>query len=311
MQNDFDMGPPTSGGVVTYPAGAAFGPRRMRDFEFVWMVEGEAQYRRDGQVYHAPAGSVLLCRPNAEDYFLWDTRRRACHGFFHFDLTAAPTSLPPIAAWPILRRPRESDLLLPLLRHILRFVGQSVTADSAAAMQRRFAMATALTAFVTGEMATDAPPREALPDAVERAFDFLRQTLEARPDAPISLNDMANAACVTPEHLCRLFKSATGCTPAKAARLARLDHAVGLLVRSNYGVAEIAALCGFTNPYHFSECFRAAFGRSPRELRAAVRAGTPPPLATLFREGSLTKRVSGARDRAPDRASDTSEERSL
>ena len=287
MQTGFEAELTTSGGVVTYPAGATFGPRRMRDFEFVWLIEGDAQYRRDGQVFDAPAGSVLLCQPDAEDYFQWDARRRTCHGYFHFTLTAAPSCLPPLAAWPVLRQPRESDILLPLLRHVLNLLPSHATADAANALQCRLALEMALTTFATGRAATDSPRREALPDAVERAFAFIRQTLDAQPDVPISLAELAGAACVTPEHLCRLFKSATGWTPAKTVRLARLDRAVGLLARSNYGVTEIAALCGFTNPNHFSECFSAAFGQSPRALRASIRAGTPPPVAALFREGSL------------------------
>ena len=36
---------PTNHGLATYPAGAAFGPRIMRDFEFVWIMEGDVEYR--------------------------------------------------------------------------------------------------------------------------------------------------------------------------------------------------------------------------------------------------------------------------
>jgi len=89
----------------------------------------------------------------------------------------------------------------------------------------------------------------------------------------MSLAELAGVACVTPEHLCRLFKSALCHSPVETVRLARLDHAAMLLVRSNYAIGEIAALCGFANPFHFSRAFKAAFGEAPTELRRRTFGG--------------------------------------
>ena len=133
-----------------------------------------------------------------------------------------------------------------------------------------------LAAFVTGESGSGSlrdvsAPR--LPEPVERALAFIASQLDTEPGAPLPLSDIAASAFVTPEHLCRLFKTATGTSPSETVRLARLDRAVTLLCRSNFTVAEIATLCGFASPFHFSRRFKHTFGKSPRALREAVASG--------------------------------------
>ena len=85
--------------IAVYPAGATFGPRRLNDYEFVWMLEGDAEYRWNERRMDAPEGSVLLCRPPATDAFRWDARRRTRHAFFHFRWRGElpkPGLLPPL-----------------------------------------------------------------------------------------------------------------------------------------------------------------------------------------------------------------------
>ena len=144
-------------------------------------------------------------------------------------------------------------------------------------------MAHMLASFVTGEISTREVPHHALPDAVERAYSFLRNSLENDPATPVGLADLSRAAGVSPEHLCRLFKSSTGRSPVETVRLVRLDRAAVLLARTNCPVAEIGAACGFPNPYHFSRRFKEAFGHPPRELRRRIQAGATPPVPRLSR----------------------------
>lgn len=272
-----DVTPPTAFGVATYPAGAVFGPRHMRDYEFVWVIEGDAMYRWAAQEVDAPEGSVLLCRPDAVDFFRWDPHRRTRHAFFHFQLLAAPPHWPPQEFWPLLRLPAEDDILRPLFRHLLTW------ADRSDPLQCQLTIANLLAAFLSGAIATGDVPREALPEAVERAWSYLHRQLEQEPAAAITLDALANAACVTPEHLCRLFRATTGRSPIETVRLARLDRAAVLLTRSNYAIGEIATQCGFVSPFHFSRRFREAFGQSPTELRQATQAGATPPTPRLLR----------------------------
>ena len=285
-----ELSHPTGFGVAVYPPGAEFGPRVMRDYEFVWLIEGDAEYRWGQTTVAAPEGSIVLCRPGATDAFRWDPVKRTRHGFYHFQITSLPPDFLPEPTWPLVRIPEEGDTLRPLFSHLLSWVGQGNE------LLTRLTMAHMLTAYVSGETSTGEIPRDALHQAIQRTWTFIDSTLEENPGARIALGDMAKAACVTPEHLCRVFKAATGWSPVETLRLARLDRAALLLARSNYGVGEIAHQCGFANPFHFSRQFKGAFGQSPRQMRDAIRAGAIPPVSRLVeffqsRDGRKLRRV--------------------
>jgi transcriptional regulator GlxA family with amidase domain len=59
-------------------------------------------------------------------------------------------------------------------------------------------------------------------------------------------------------------------------RRVRLDRAATLLAHSNYTIAQVAEMCGFANPFHFSRRFKEAFGQSPSEVRVNIRRGAIP-----------------------------------
>src|SRR5947209_929804 len=98
---DLKLSFPTGYGVALYPAGATFGPRVMRDYEFVWLIEGDAEYRWGDAVVQAPEGSIVLCRPGATDFFRWDPKRRTRHGYYHFRIQSLPKDWPPEKLWPL------------------------------------------------------------------------------------------------------------------------------------------------------------------------------------------------------------------
>ena len=280
MNNFWSVRVTAAPNVAVYPPGARFGPRDMREWEFVWLLEGDAIYRwsdahESGEIA-LPCGHLLLCRPDRRDEFEWDKTGRTRHGFFHFALQSAPDNWSDTATWLLLRALESDDICAELCRHILRWSGQDdAQIDAAASLL--------LAAFVTGQTLIGAAAPQRAPEAVERALTFLYRTLDANAATPIGLHDLARAACVTPAHLCRVFKTATGFTPLQTVKLARLDRAAILLGRSNYSVGEVARLCGFVSPFHFSRVFKENYGLTPRQLRARAEAGAALPVSRLLR----------------------------
>lgn len=277
MPDDLLVSRPTTIGVATYPPGASYGPRRLGDHEFVWVIEGEVEYRHGDRGVAAPPGSLILCRPGAVDSFRFDPCRRTRHAYFHFRVVAVPADWPPPVAWPTVRAVGADDLLPTLFRHLLTWAAEG------APSQVERTTAHLLAAFVGGETATGAIPAEVAPEAVGRVQAHIYDRLDREPDAAIRLDDLATVAGVNRAHLCRLFRATTGRTPMETVRLARLDRAATLLARSNYSIAEIAAMCGFASPFHFSRRFKESYGEPPRALRDRVRAGAVPPEPRLLR----------------------------
>ncbi len=269
---------PAAAFIATYLPGATFGPRHMHDWEFVWLIEGDAQYQWNSVNAPAPEGSIVLCRPGGTDLFRWDPSRRTRHAYFHFDIDSIPGNWPPVATWPFVRQPREGDIMRSLFRYLLTPMKRQSVPWQLAVMQ-------ILAAFVFDDFNSGDVPRESLPPAVDRALRHIQDRLDQDAASAISLAQLAAAAEVTPEHLCRLFRSSTGNSPSATVRMARLDRALVLLARSNYRIGEIAAMCGFESQFHFSRRFSQAFGSSPREMRKKIDAGVTPPVPLLKKWG--------------------------
>jgi AraC family transcriptional regulator len=267
----------TGGGVAVYPPAATFGPRRLVDFEFVWLLQGAAEwcYEQGASVSLTP-GSLLLARPGMLDSFSWHRTRSTRHAYLHFRLDGQLPRLPDPALWPLVRTLPDDDPLRPLLRYLLdlsegRFRGQEQT------MQEILGLL--LTLFVVGPLpdrGSDLPPPhlDALLEHVRRAW------APPAPTRALPLGELAAGACISAGYLSRLFRRHYGTGPVAAFELLRLARAATLLTRSNLSVAAVAEDCGFVNPYHFSRRFHRNYGQPPgRYRRAAIRLEPTEPLA--------------------------------
>ncbi len=263
-------------GVVTYPPGATFGPRNMLDFEFVWVIQGNVEYHVDDTMHTVGRDSIVLCKPSTRDFFQWDRKRPTRHAYVHFEIQDTPDKWPQATHWPVAQHLIASSMMLGLFRQIIS-PGSAAMTDVTSAV-----VGAMLGLFVSGAAETNGVEVPEYPDAVNRAWAFMLRTLDRDPSAVIDLTAMADAGCVTPEHLCRVFKKTLSLTPARAVLLSRLDRAAQLLARSNLGVAEIASLCGFASAFHFSRRFSEAFTISPRTYRNQIQAGATPPVPRLL-----------------------------
>ncbi|HWQ39684.1 MAG TPA: AraC family transcriptional regulator [Burkholderiales bacterium] len=106
------------------------------------------------------------------------------------------------------------------------------------------------------------PEAAAVPRAVSRALAFI----QANYAQGIGLKDIAAAARVSPYHLTRLFKRATGLAPYQYLIRARVHGARSLLTAGGGrgSLAEIAAAVGFADQSHLTRHFKRVFGVTPR-----------------------------------------------
>lgn len=111
--------------------------------------------------------------------------------------------------------------------------------------------------------AVRASTREELYRRLCRAKDYMSACF----DQPLTLREVANVACLSPNHLLRSFNQAFRLTPHQFLTATRLEHARRMLAGQNLSVTEVCFSVGFESPSSFSRAFRRHTGFSPSEYR--------------------------------------------
>jgi AraC family transcriptional regulator len=258
--------------VAYYPPGASYGPRTLTDFELVWLQTGSARWQADGDAgqLRLRPGDLLLIPPGTRDEFRWDVQAPTRHGYVHFRADPGPASVP------LLRRGQAHGPVGGLLEFLL-WLGE---ARRHGWRERAGELVTLIADVLTaGPLPEPARPE---PAALATALDYVRRQW-AGAMRPLTLRELAAAACVSPSYLSRVFRSQYGCAPGAALELVRLERARTMLARSNLTIGQVADACGFADPLYFSRRFRAAHGIAPSAYREDSAAAMPPELPGLRR----------------------------
>src|SRR5262249_8019952 len=93
------------------------------------------------------------------------------------------------------------------------------------------------------------------------------RTMEAHLDTPLSPRQLAAANSLSVRQLERLVRRRVNDSPLRYYLRVRLQAARHLLFYLARTLPEISFACGSSPTEIFSRCFRAQFGRSPRDFR--------------------------------------------
>jgi AraC family transcriptional regulator len=144
----------------------------------------------------------------------------------------------------------------------LAFVDMLTTALGLQLMQQA-GVATPLPARVRGGLA---------PAARRRVLELM----DARPDAHLTIDDLAREAGLSPAHFARAFKESVGRAPHQHLMALRLESARRLLDLPNAVLSDVALQTGFADQAHFTRFFKRQYGVTPGMLlkgRRRTRAG--------------------------------------
>jgi AraC family transcriptional regulator, L-rhamnose operon transcriptional activator RhaR len=123
------------------------------------------------------------------------------------------------------------------------------------------ALARAVALERTGEHAAPAGPTH---PAVVQAM----RMLEARPDHPWTLTELADQLHLAPRYLVRIFKSATGLPPMAYLARHRVETAAALLLNTDQPITQIGQTVGWADQNYFARRFKAHYGLSATTYRA-------------------------------------------
>ncbi len=115
------------------------------------------------------------------------------------------------------------------------------------------------------------PPTAVPPMAVLKVVEFMRRRLHES----LRIEELAEAAGMSPFHFARQFKTATGHPPHEFLMRLRVDRAQELIAQRgrDWTLAAIARDCGFVDQSHMARHFKRVLGITPRDFAEAAGIG--------------------------------------
>ncbi|EWY38535.1 AraC family transcriptional regulator [Skermanella stibiiresistens SB22] len=89
---------------------------------------------------------------------------------------------------------------------------------------------------------------------------------------PLSVEELAEAARLSPRQFSRVFREETGQSPAKAVELLRIEAARVMMEEGNHPIDTVARETGFADRERMRRAFLRALGQPPQAIRRGARA---------------------------------------
>jgi transcriptional regulator GlxA family with amidase domain len=109
-------------------------------------------------------------------------------------------------------------------------------------------------------------------DRIQNALVYAKNNL----DTPLTIEQLANAAHLSPRQFSRAFRAETGESPAKAVEKLRIEAAKLMIEQGRHSIDVIARETGFGDRYRMRRAFLRTEGRPPRAIRRSARQKAPP-----------------------------------
>ena len=105
-------------------------------------------------------------------------------------------------------------------------------------------------------------------DRIQKALDYAKKNLQSA----LSVDELAEAARLSPRQFSRAFHAETGQSPAKAVENLRVEAARLMMEQGRHSMDVIADETGFADRERMRRAFLRVLGQPPREVRRLARA---------------------------------------
>ncbi|MDR1090274.1 MAG: AraC family transcriptional regulator [Prevotella sp.] len=99
---------------------------------------------------------------------------------------------------------------------------------------------------------------------ISKSLQYIHENI----DKDISVSNLSDIACLSEDHLIRLFRNEMGYTPLKYVNLKKIEKAQLLLLTTDTSIREIAFELSIDNISYFNRIFKQYTGKTPGEYRS-------------------------------------------
>ncbi len=248
-----------------------------RDTEVIVMLRGRLRVRRrgDGRLedHYAVPGTVWLCPAGvSEDMIrLYGEVEESLHLY----LPATPlaeTALRELDIDPDRIHLRyEGGFRDPLIERIAWAVNAEMNTVAPVGKLLVESLGSALGVHLVRQYSSLHSASKSLP-SIRGALDVRRlqrveEFIDSHLGEELTIEALANEACLSPFHFARAFKVATGSPPHQYVMQRRVGFARKLLEEDRLPIAAIAEICGFSSQPHLTRWFKHIVGITPGAYR--------------------------------------------
>ncbi|NIK78756.1 AraC family transcriptional regulator of arabinose operon [Paenibacillus castaneae] len=267
MPNDklnipFDALQYATAGSIVYPPGGRFGPRIQQDLQLVMLYTGEMSMTIDQRQIDVLPGQLILLKPGHEETFIFSKTEQSWHRWISVHVTEltdetreALYQLPECIAL-TKEMNHLTDLMLDVQRHV-------PNDDSAM-------LSLGLTAIHLFPIESK---RVLFQKEKHPAIYSTLMWINEHYSGEITLEMLAIQACLSPEHLLRIFKSNVQSTPIRYLWEYRVNKAIELITSTGLTISEIAHRCGFKTSHHLARLVKQHTGKTATEIRQLSWSG--------------------------------------
>jgi len=238
------------------------------DYLVIWVVAGRGTAQTEGQTCQARAGDLLTFVPHKPHHYFADADDPWEIFWFHCSGDAAAGLVGDL-------RSAEGEPFLSVgldaeLRNVwLQAVAGHRLGDVASAplSSGRVLDILGRLIWLREQCLGEGPAR----DVGGLALSSLQQFVAEHLHEPLSLDDLARQAHLSPAHFSRVFKQVTGLSPMQYVARQRMAQAGFLLSETHQPVKQVAAAVGYDDAYYFSRHFKQLVGMSPKAYREQQR----------------------------------------
>lgn len=247
-------------GEVRYPSGGHYGPRRQRFYQLVLLHSGSCRVKVDKTMRELDVDTICFFQPGHHEFWEFSPDRETHHSWCEVKPSCLPEKMR-IAL-------RHAPLAVPctlVWRQLLTTALELRSADDPAVLWEIEFLGMAMFAEFLG--------RAGYAGVVQRGDETIHKAIRVMRDhlgEADCLRQAESASAMSRNVFIRRFQNQFQTTPSRFLWKLRTERGISMLRETGHPIAEIASLCGFKDPFHFSHCVKRLQGVSPRQIRQSA-----------------------------------------